>query len=112
MLVDKEQALLMHNGDTEFLSEIWKLFFDDAQGKIEKLDNAVATNDSVQLERLAHSLKSSSAVIGSKVLSEKAARLELTARDGGQEEVRAAYLDFRETLNGVLEYLAGELAPH
>jgi two-component system, sensor histidine kinase and response regulator len=110
MLVDKEQALRMHNGDTEFLSEIWKLFFDDAQGKIEKMDSALAANDAVQLERLAHSLKSSAAVIGSKVLSEKAARLELLARDSGQEEVRAAYLEFRGTLTSVLEYLAGELA--
>jgi HPt (histidine-containing phosphotransfer) domain-containing protein len=110
MLVDKEQALQMHNGDTEFLIEIWKLFLDDARSKVEKLDQAFAEQDTVLVERLAHSLKSSSAVIGSKILSEKAARLETLARDGDIEEVNSSFSDFRETLDGVLDYLADELS--
>jgi HPt (histidine-containing phosphotransfer) domain-containing protein len=109
MLVDKAQALRMHNGDTEFLTEIWKLFLDDARSKLDKLDQAFAEQDVAQLERLAHSLKSSSAVIGSSVLSEKAAHLEMVSRDGNSEEVRTSYPEFRGTLDGVLEFLADEL---
>jgi HPt (histidine-containing phosphotransfer) domain-containing protein len=110
MLVDKEEALQMHNGDTDFLIEIWKLFLDDAKSKLEVMDQALAEQDSVQVERLAHSLKSSAAVIGSRVLSEKAASLETTARGGNSEDVRNSYFDFRETLDGVLVYLSNELS--
>ena len=110
MLVDKEQALQMHNGDSEFLIEIWKLFLDDARSKLEKMDQAFADQDTGQVERIAHSLKSSSAVIGSRILSEKAAHLEATAREGEAEKVKTSYREFRTTLDGVLEFLADELS--
>ncbi|MFP4315679.1 MAG: Hpt domain-containing protein [Desulfovibrionales bacterium] len=110
MLVDKEQALKMQNGDSEFLYELWKLYLEDAENKKTSFDTAYEQQDYTQIERLAHSLKSSSAVIGSEPLSQKAAHLEdLTRKNEEPEQIRQAYTDFRKSLDEVLAYLSSEL---
>jgi CheY-like chemotaxis protein/HPt (histidine-containing phosphotransfer) domain-containing protein len=64
-------------------------YLDGAESMLEQLPPAVEASDSKEVERLAHSLKSSSLHVGAVNFSELARELEDRARNGQLDDVRA-----------------------
>ena len=63
-------------GDLEFLSELVEIFLEDADLRLEELEQACGSADPVEVRKTAHKLKGSSANIGAVGLMSIAKRLE------------------------------------
>lgn len=68
--------------DTDLLLGLADDFLSDAPGRVERLRQAVAANDSKSLAHEAHTLKSSSAHVGAAQLESMSKNLELAGRAG------------------------------
>lgn len=108
-------ADLQRMGNTDFLSEIIKLFLDNAAEKLEAISTASDSTDLRELELHSHALKSSAANIGARQLSEIAAKLEHAAMEGLTDqivpivtELQSAYKTAKILLEQELEKLENE----
>lgn len=68
--------------DAAFLAGLVADYLEDAQDHIESMRRAVDQNDASQLERTAHSLKSTSETVGALALAETCRTIEALAHDG------------------------------
>jgi len=68
--------------DAAFLAGLIADYLEDAQDHIETMRRAVDQNDANQLERTAHSLKSTSETVGAMALAETCRTVEALAHDG------------------------------
>lgn len=109
MLVDKSMALAMQEGDQEFLNELWEVFIQDAGVKISEFERSMAASEYLTVSHLAHSIKSSAQVVGSKSLGSLAANLEQVALKENTLDILSAYALFKDCLDTVLEELREEL---
>ena len=100
--VDLDGALRWVGGDRRLLLELIGLFVEDLPGRLTGLKEASATRDVRQLERLAHSLKASAAILGAGDLRGAALALE--------EAVRSRRLDAAPGLLADLEREAGRVS--
>jgi HPt (histidine-containing phosphotransfer) domain-containing protein len=55
--------------DAAFMSELIDTYLEDASGLLGSMQRAIASLDTVELRRAAHTLKSSSASVGARVLA-------------------------------------------
>lgn len=78
--IDWEHLHQISGGDKEFELELLQLFFEDAQGHLEGLRRAIATQNLNQLEQAAHHIKGASANVGLQHLAETAGQIEQQAR--------------------------------
>ncbi|MCK6447697.1 MAG: Hpt domain-containing protein [Planctomycetes bacterium] len=78
------QALRDLGGDDEpgLFDEVVELFLTDAQTNVSKLSAAFAASDAKELQRVAHSLKSSAANVGAMHLSKLSFEVEKLGRAG------------------------------
>ena len=77
-----DQLLEMTGGDPAFVEELVDTFLADAATQLAELSGAAAAASAEGLLRPAHSLKSNSASVGARRLSELARSLESDARNG------------------------------
>lgn len=77
-----DQLLEMTGGDPAFVEELIETFLVDAATQLEELSAAAAAASVEDILRPAHSLKSNSASVGARRLSEAARSLESDARTG------------------------------
>ena len=73
---------LQADGEPDVVADVVKVFLDDAPGRIAGTRAALGSAQPAVAERLAHSLKSSAAMLGAMTLSSLAAEVEARARSG------------------------------
>jgi CheY-like chemotaxis protein/HPt (histidine-containing phosphotransfer) domain-containing protein len=76
------------NGKPELLARVINLYLAESPKLVQKLKQAAGASDARAIARSAHSLKSSSANVGAKVLSGYCADIEASARRADTEEAR------------------------
>lgn len=84
-VVDAAAALERVEGDRELLEELVRLFIDGGPAAIQEMRQALSGRDAHVLERLAHTMKGSSASLGANRISEAALVLEMRSRSGALE---------------------------
>ena len=70
--------------DPGLLLELIDLFLEDAEERVNTIQEAIAKDDIETVGKMAHALKSASANLGALGFSESCRTLELTAREGSQ----------------------------
>lgn len=99
--IDTEEGLACCAEDPEFYGEMLEEYAAEARSRAEELRACRETEDWKRYGILAHSVKSTSHMIGALALSEQARELELAAKEGAGESVRllhGAFLAAYETL--------------
>jgi two-component system, sensor histidine kinase and response regulator len=84
-VVDFTAALERVEGDRELLEELVRLFIHGGSSSMQEMRQALSDRDAHLLERLAHTMKGSSASLGANRVSEAALVLEMRARSGALE---------------------------
>jgi HPt (histidine-containing phosphotransfer) domain-containing protein len=79
-VIDLDRINDAADGDTDFLRELVAVYLDDASAKLRELNQAIERRDSIQLGRMAHQLKGSSANMGAIGVSKIAKELETLGR--------------------------------
>jgi HPt (histidine-containing phosphotransfer) domain-containing protein len=79
---------VLTNGKPELLARVINLYLLESPKLIQKLKQAAGASDATEIARTAHSLKSSSANVGAKVLSRYCEDIEASARRADTEEAR------------------------
>lgn len=109
MLVNKDEALMRLDGDTELYKEIISMFFDDPQFKPEDLEALIAEKKYEEAGKLSHLLKGISGTLGAEDLFESSKNLEDILRgkkEGNIEENKNLLLDiFTKTSDALQELL-------
>jgi HPt (histidine-containing phosphotransfer) domain-containing protein len=97
---------LQTEGEPDIVADVAGVFLADVPGRLLLIREAVESGDQATAERLAHSLKSSAAMLGARALSRIAADLETRARDGVVDrgdpqvaELEQAFAATREALS-------------
>jgi HPt (histidine-containing phosphotransfer) domain-containing protein len=88
---DMEAALELVEGDRELVEELANLFAGECPNALAGMRAALEGNDAALLERLAHTMKGSSANIGATGTSQLALVLESQARSGKLDEAREQF---------------------
>ena len=71
---------LSGDGDEGLFRELLELYVDDSTKQLQRLEESLANGDVKQAERIAHTLKSSSAHLGATAMSKLCLQLELCGR--------------------------------
>lgn len=74
--VDLARALHWVGGDRRLLRELVGVFVEEAPGRLAELRRGAAARDATTVERVAHSLKGSSGLLGAATLQAASAELE------------------------------------
>nr|WP_321259669.1 Hpt domain-containing protein [uncultured Pseudodesulfovibrio sp.] len=93
-LFDKEAFLASLADDEELACELIGAFLEDCPLRMQSLVDALKKNDAVMTSKMAHSLKGMCGVIRADILSDLAFDMELAARDGELDSVRAIFATF------------------
>jgi HPt (histidine-containing phosphotransfer) domain-containing protein len=83
------QALDLVGGDAEFLAELVATYRTDGADRIAEMRTALAGGAAPELQRAAHTLKSSSATLGALALADACRAVEHAARDGALDGLAA-----------------------
>jgi two-component system, sensor histidine kinase and response regulator len=86
--IDVKAALERVEGDRSLLGELAEMFKADCKKALQEMDEAITAGDLKRLERLAHTLKGSSASLSARPLSEAAAEMEQQARGGNPSQAK------------------------
>jgi two-component system, sensor histidine kinase and response regulator len=111
--LDVTAALEHVEGDRELLEELVHLFIEGSFSSIRDIRQALGEHDAHRLERLAHTMKGSSASLGANRVSEAALVLEMRARSGALENAGELIDSLKAELDRVLpelESLTGKVA--
>jgi len=91
--IDFDEVLNRIGGDSSFLMELLTIYFQEFDDKKHLLEEAIASQDYIQVCELGHSLKGSSANLGLARLQRVALSLEIAGREKrirpAQEAIRA-----------------------
>lgn len=94
--IDAEEGLAYCADDEEFYEEMLDEYVHESRAKLEELINAFGSRDWDQYRISAHSLKSTSRLIGAKGISGKAYELELAAKSGDAGAIEALHPAFAD----------------
>jgi HPt (histidine-containing phosphotransfer) domain-containing protein len=86
---DWQQLKQLAGEDAAFETELLAIFLSDAQCSIQALDQAIAEQDLLSIEDIAHALRGSSANVGASSIASAARALEQSARNGQLNEAHA-----------------------
>jgi CheY-like chemotaxis protein/nitrogen-specific signal transduction histidine kinase len=95
----------------EFVAESIDLFLAKAKSSLPQLHEAAARADLAELERGAHRLRGSCAIIGARRMMKLAASIEERARAGGREGLTRSLAELEEEFERVRVALEAERAP-
>jgi len=97
-----DQLRIVEADGVSLLSKVVAIFMTDVPKRLAALASAIARGDSAEVRLIAHALKSSSALLGARVLSADFATLEATARsdirDGWPEALARIQAEYARTL--------------
>jgi signal transduction histidine kinase/CheY-like chemotaxis protein/HPt (histidine-containing phosphotransfer) domain-containing protein/streptogramin lyase len=103
--IDWEQFLTVTDSDPQFAQELAQVFIDAGDAALRDIRAAVASNDLHAVQRVAHSLKGSSANIRAEKASSAASRLEEAARAGAIQEIPKLEQELRIEAERAIEFL-------
>jgi HPt (histidine-containing phosphotransfer) domain-containing protein len=103
------QALDLVGGDAEFLAELVATYRTDGADRIAEMRTALAGGAAPELQRAAHTLKSSSATLGALALADACRAVEHAARDGALDGLSAPIDAIATEFEEVLAALDGRL---
>jgi len=93
---------LQDDGDPDIIAEVGGLFLEHSPQKVESIMQAAESRDANGLKTAAHSLKSSSAIVGAMRLSEMSRELEMMgqsqALDGAEEKAERLKIEFMRVM--------------
>ena len=92
--LDVEEGLAYCADDEDFYEEMLEEFVREAQAGLEDLTQGYASRNWEKYALRAHSIKSTSRMIGAKELSEKARQLEQSAKTGAEEIIHSMHESF------------------
>lgn len=99
------------SGAGDLAAQVARVFLEDATASLETLDAALARGDAPSVERAAHQLKGSAAMVGLEALVHATAAVMVAARRGALDEARAAFDALQTALAAVRptleQYAAG-----
>ena len=101
---------LQDENDPHFFSQILTLYVNDSPKQMEQLRQGVTAADAVEIARVAHSLKSSSANVGAMVMSVLCAELVAAGRGGKVLQAREIFAKLEPEHGRVQAALAVEIA--
>ncbi len=96
--------------DPDFYEDMLKEYLSEAPARINALKNALASSDAASYGISAHSLKSTSKMIGAIALSEKARELEAAAKANDVKTVSEAHNAFISDLEALVTALSDLLS--
>jgi HPt (histidine-containing phosphotransfer) domain-containing protein len=103
------ENMLALTEDQEIFCDILCTYLDETPKLLATLQTAVAQGDAVAMERVAHSLKSSSATLGALALSALCARLEALGRAQTTDSAPAVLAQITTQYEAVRDALTSEL---
>jgi HPt (histidine-containing phosphotransfer) domain-containing protein len=106
------QALELVGGDEEFLGELVATYRTDGADRIAEMRSALAAGAAADLQRAAHTLKSSSATLGAVGLAEACRAVEHAARDGALEGLSDPIDAIASEFEEVVAALEARLGPN
>jgi HPt (histidine-containing phosphotransfer) domain-containing protein len=83
------------DGGMDLVKTILRIFIESAGESVTRVENAILARDGGQLAAAAHALKSSTANVGAKTLSEFYRQLELLGREGRLADARELLIQVR-----------------
>ena len=92
--IDAEEGLAYCADDEEFYEEMLDEYVHESRVKLEELTAAFESRDWDRYRISAHSLKSTSRLIGAKGISDKAYEMEIAAKAGDKSAIEALHSDF------------------
>ncbi len=98
------------DGDEELLWELLEIFANDAPKQMDELKKSIDTSDIAVAERLAHTLKSTSANVGADSLKEKAFKIEELTRAKSLNNIHILYDDLENEFKKVMKELEALLS--
>jgi HPt (histidine-containing phosphotransfer) domain-containing protein len=99
---------VLTNGKPELLTRVINLYLTESPKILHKLRQAARASDAPEIARSAHSLKSSSANVGAKVLSHYCEDIEASARRADTEAARTILAKIETEHDAVLSALSAE----
>lgn len=85
--IDLEQLNQISEGDLEFEIEVLQAYVEDILQRIEKIREAIANNDRIQMMREAHHIKGASSNVGALQIQALAIQLEKLEQSQRSEEL-------------------------
>lgn len=98
-------AMLEQSTCPDFLNELVKIFLNETPIKVRAIEDSFAKEDFVTIERVSHSLKSSSGTIGATYLSQICADIDNFSRRKGAKEISQALPKLNTAAFAVCEWL-------
>ncbi len=102
----------LDDGEGDILRETIEVFLSTTPARIDGFDTALATGDVETVERLAHTLKSSSGMVGGQRMTEVCKRLEHLTRRGALAEAPELIKRIGEHFADLHSALAAESVAH
>lgn len=91
----QEEALDRVDGDKELLFELFDMFFEDCDSRLEAIADAIANNNPSKLKEDAHSIKSALGNLGAMTSYDLAYKLELMGRDSDLNDAGNKFDEFK-----------------
>jgi PAS domain S-box-containing protein len=109
-ILDIQGALALLDGDRDLLYEIWQDFVDEGQGWLELIFQAIDKGDFETLERVAHSMKSSSGSVGANVLRGIAFKLEVAGKKQKRDDFMILFEQMKSGFDAVKNAIRKQLS--
>ena len=93
-------------GDEELINEIVPIFLKDSGERLDKLSEAVESNDSGAIEFYAHAIKGAARNVGAKRLSDIAYQLECAGRENNVEPAKPFFDKLKVEIEKVVAFLS------
>ena len=90
MTLDWQEALARVDGDEQLMQELIEVFFEEYPVLVDQMKQAIDQGDAAALQRAAHTLKGSVAVLGAQALAGAAEHVEQLAKAGDLNAVPKA----------------------
>jgi CheY-like chemotaxis protein/HPt (histidine-containing phosphotransfer) domain-containing protein len=109
-LLKSTEAIERLDGDVELLEELWEIFITEVPALLKEIDHTVNAGDFSLLERNAHTLKGMSANIGATIVEDRAAKLEVAARNSESHEIDKFHTMLKKETDMVLRELTNMIS--
>jgi len=107
--IDTEEGLAYCADDPEFYEEMLAEYVNEGAGNVPELKGMFEAKDWEHYRIIAHSVKSTSRMIGAKEMAERAFEMETAAKEGSTEAIIASHPQFLEKYDNLIAILQKEL---
>lgn len=106
--IDRRKALQWLEGDERMYVKIRAIFMKNIPSQIESLKVFLDKGDNDSIERAAHTIMGSSAMLGANVMSDEARKIEQSAIEGDMDSARLHFARFVGAYETVMRELTAD----